>query len=96
MTERDWAHGPSFGMVCGEVRDRSSACQQSIPRGWIVCHLITVSKAVAERSVGLRRWSVRAAGGIGSANAGMSSDKECEKHSRRKSKGSSARLIRRG
>ena len=62
----------------------------------IVCHLITVTKAVAERSVGLRRWSVRAAGGIGSANAGMSSDKECEKHSRRKSKGSSARLIRRG
>ena len=62
----------------------------------IVCHLITVTKAVAERSVGLRRWSVRTAGGIRSENAGMSSDKECEKHSRRKSKGSSARLIRRG
>ena len=62
----------------------------------IVCHLTAVAKAVAERSVGLRRCPVRGAGGIGSANAGMSSDKECEKPSRRKSKGSSARLIRRG
>ena len=65
-------------------------------RSSIVCHLITGSKAVAERSVGLRRCAVRHAGGIGSANAGMSSEKECERHSRRKSKVSSARLIRRG
>ena len=39
---------------------------------------------------------VRGSGGIGSENADMSSDKECEKHSRRKSKGSCARLIRAG
>jgi hypothetical protein len=37
---------------------------------------------------------VRGPGGIGSENADMSSDKEGEKPSRRKSKGSSARLIR--
>ncbi len=35
-------------------------------------------------------------GGIRSENADMSSDKECEKHSRRKPKGSCARLIRAG
>jgi len=58
------------------------------------CHL--ASGPVAERSVSLRRWLVRAAGGIGSENADMSSEKECEKHSRRKSKGSCARLIRAG
>lgn len=35
-------------------------------------------------------------GGIGSANADMSSDKEGEMPSRRKTKGSCARLIRAG
>ena len=48
---------------------------------------------VGERSVGLRRCPVRDAGGIGSANADMSSDKECEMHSRRKTKGSCLKLI---
>jgi hypothetical protein len=52
--------------------------------------------AVAERSVGLRRVLVRALGGIGRANADMSNDKECERHSRRKSKGSCAMLISAG
>src|SRR6266478_7294584 len=52
--------------------------------------------AVAERSVGRRRWHASAAGGIGSANADMSSDNEGERPSRRKSKGSCARLIRAG
>src|SRR5215469_100375 len=51
---------------------------------------------VAERSVGRRRSAARRAGGIGSANADMSSDNEGEKPSRRKSKGSCARLIRAG
>ena len=51
---------------------------------------------VAERSVGLRSVIVRLRGGIRSENADMSSDKECEKHSRRKPKGSCARLIRAG
>jgi hypothetical protein len=51
---------------------------------------------VAERSVGLRRVTVRLPGGIGSENADMSSDKACEKHARRKSKGSCARLFRAG
>ena len=37
--------------------------------------------------------SVRLAGGIGSENADMSSDKECERHSRRKTKGSCVKLI---
>ena len=59
-----------------------------------VCRLS--SGAVAERSVGRRRRPARVAGGIGSENADMSSDKEGEKPSRRKSKGSCARLIRAG
>ena len=49
--------------------------------------------AVAERSVSLRRSVVRLAGGIGSENADMSSDKEGERPSRRKSKGSCVKLI---
>ena len=36
---------------------------------------------------------MRDPGDIGSANADMSSDKECEKHSRRKPKVSNAMLI---
>jgi hypothetical protein len=36
---------------------------------------------------------VRTSGGIGSANADMSNEKECERHSRRKSKGSCVKLI---
>ncbi len=35
-------------------------------------------------------------GGIGSENADMSNDKECERHSRRKTKGSCPMLIRAG
>ena len=49
--------------------------------------------AVGERSVSLRRWLVKAAGGIGSANADMSSDKGGEKPPRRKSKVSCATFI---
>lgn len=41
---------------------------------------------VGERSVGLRRWLEKAAGGIGSANADMSSVKGGEKPPRRKRK----------
>ena len=48
---------------------------------------------VGERSVGLRRCGVNHAGDIRSANADMSSDKECEKHSRRKPKVSCATFI---
>ena len=48
---------------------------------------------VGERSVSLRRCLVRDAGGIGSANADMSSDKGCEKHPRRKPKVSCATFI---
>ena len=87
MTGRAAARSGYKGPSGSEIPDRVAG---------IVCHLTIGTKAVAERSVGLRRCAVRYAGGIGSANAGMSSDKECEKHSRRKSKGSSARLIRRG
>ena len=39
-------------------------------------------QVVAERSVGLRRCSVRNAGGIRSENADMSSEKESERLSR--------------
>jgi hypothetical protein len=52
--------------------------------------------AVAERSVGLRSHLVMGGGGIGSANADMSSDKKGEMPFRRKTKGSCARLIRAG
>jgi hypothetical protein len=62
-----------------------------IPDPWFLS-----SDVVAERSVGLRRWGVSPAGGIGSENADMSSDKQSEKLCRRKSKGSCARLIRAG
>jgi hypothetical protein len=48
---------------------------------------------VGERSVSLRRWIVRSAGGIGSANADMSSDKGSEKLPRRKPKVSCATFI---
>ena len=48
---------------------------------------------VGERSVGLRRCSVRNAGGIRSANADMSSDKGSEKLPRRKPKVSYATFI---
>ena len=48
---------------------------------------------VGERSVSLRRWPERAAGGIRSANADMSSDKTGEKPVRRKPKVSDATFI---
>ena len=48
---------------------------------------------VEERSVGLRRRVVRRVGGIGSANADMSSDNAGEKPARRKPKVSCATLI---
>ena len=48
---------------------------------------------VGERSVSLRRWLERAAGGIRSANADMSSVKEGEKPSRRKPKVSCSTFI---
>ena len=53
----------------------------------------SIPGAVAERRLGLRRHAARHAGGMASENAGMSSDKECERHSRRKSKGSCLKLI---
>ena len=51
---------------------------------------------VEERSVGLRRWTERFAGGIRSANADMSNDKGGEKPPRRKPKVSCSMLIRAG
>ena len=48
-----------------------------------MCNLLHV---VGERSVSLRRWLVKAAGGIRSANADMSSVKGGEKPPRRKRK----------
>ena len=48
---------------------------------------------VEERSVSLRRGIEKCPGGIRSANADMSSDKEGEKPSRRKSKVSCVKLI---
>ncbi len=51
--------------------------------------------AVEERRVRLRRWPVRAAGGITSANADMSNDKAGEKPARRKPKVSLRNVHRR-
>lgn len=48
---------------------------------------------VGERSVGLRRCGVNHAGGIGSANADMSSDKGGERPPRRKPKVSCSTFI---
>jgi hypothetical protein len=52
-----------------------------------------IATVVEERSVRLRRWLERAAGGIGSANADMSSDKAGERPARRKPKVSCATFI---
>ena len=51
---------------------------------------------VEERSTPGRRHTVRSAGRSGSDYAGMSSEKTCGKHVRRKSKVSWGRLIRPG
>jgi hypothetical protein len=51
------------------------------------------ARMVGERSVRLRRWPVRAAGGIRSANADMSNDNAGEKPARRKPKVSCATVI---
>ena len=51
---------------------------------------------VGERSVGRRRCPERDAGGIRSENAGMSSEKEGENPSGRKSKVSRGRFVRPG
>ena len=50
-------------------------------------------QVVAERSVSLRRCGASHAGDIRSENADMSSDKECERHSRRNPKVSCVKLI---
>ena len=47
-----------------------------------------MSRLVGEHSVSRRRSGVSLAGGIGKANVGISNDKEGEKPSRRKTKGS--------
>ena len=54
------------------------------------------ARLVGERSVGRGRCPVRAAGGIRSENAGMSSEKEGENPSGRKSKVSRGRFVRPG
>ena len=51
---------------------------------------------VGERSVSLRRWLVKAAGGIRSANADMSNVKVGEKPTRRKPKVSALRSSEQG
>ena len=50
-------------------------------------------QVVGERSVSLRRWFERAAGGIRSANADMSNVKAGEKPARRKPKVSCSTFI---
>ena len=57
---------------------------------------LTKVSLVGERSVGRRRCAVRHAGGIRSENAGMSSEKEGENPSGRKSKVSKGRFVRFG
>lgn len=63
---------------------------------WRACTHQYFSKVVAERSVSRWRLSEKTAGGIGSENADMSNVKECEKHSRRKSKVSCSRFSEQG
>ena len=57
---------------------------------------LTYVSLVGERSVGRRRCAERHAGGIRSENAGMSSEKEGENPSGRKSKVSKGRFVRFG
>ena len=84
-------------IVGGASIRRSPACSPA----FIAAVLISdpdfcLLNAVAERSVGRRRRGASRGGGIGSANADMSSVNEGEKPSRRKSKGSCARSFRAG
>jgi len=61
-------------------------CTEATGAYFVVC-------AVEERSVSQRRWIVKSAGGIRSANADISNDNVGEKPTRRKSKDSCATLI---
>ncbi len=75
------------------------SCAEDVP-GLKICTeavgVLLLEYAVAERSVSLRSQPVRAGGDIRSENADMSSDKEGEMPSHRKSKGSCAMLISAG
>ena len=64
----------------------SSAASDVYKRQNRSCGCALLVHAVGERSVSLRRWLVKAAGGIRSANADMSSVKTGEKPVRRKRK----------
>ena len=52
--------------------------------------------SVGEHSIGVEGRRTTSAGAYGKANVGISNDKECEMHSRRKTKVSRATLIGRG
>ena len=65
---------------------------QNAHKGWD-SGLEGVTTVVEERSLCLRRWIERSAGGMGSANADMSSDKAGERPARRKPKVSCATFI---
>ncbi|XDK22920.1 Hypothetical protein ABZS17I87_03266 [Kosakonia cowanii] len=58
------------------------------------CGSDTMCCWVGERSVSRRRWPVRAAGGIRSANADISNDKAGEKPARRKSYPKPTQVVR--
>ena len=51
------------------------------------------SEGVGRKELSMKRARERSRGEITSENDDMSSDKECERHSRRKSKGSCLKLI---
>ena len=81
------------------MRNSSLVEQFCAENVWGLKHITEAADAldfqcvVGERSVSLRRHTVRSAGGIGSENAGISNDKTGEKPVRRKPKDSRVKLI---
>ena len=72
------------------------SCAVNITGLKYITEAVDYQVVVGERSNNDEGIPARYTGVDGSENADMSSDKECEKHSRRKPKGSCARLIRAG
>ena len=85
---------PRTGVSCEVKRRKAAAEAKRLLKSSRACERAEgIAHVVGERSVGLRRCGVTHAGGIGSANADMSSDKAGEKPARRKPKVSCATFI---
>ena len=80
----------SFGCAPFGVRGSGAFCD--IER-CVFSELIAISRHYGRNVLTVKPARERSGGVIRSENVDMSSDKECERHSRRKSKGSCLKLI---